>query len=97
MCYTRSKYDNSQTVNLRSLEKSSKAAANQEKELLGEEDPGDLPKSGMRLTPQVQDSWSQKCDAQPKTKEHTPVCQRVLPFVLEQYPDPLFKNHHQKM
>lgn len=78
----------------RFLEEPSQAAAYQQEELLGKEDPGDLLQGGLSLTPQVQNGGSQEGDAQAEAKEHTPVGESMLPVVLKQRPDPLIQQLH---
>lgn len=50
-------------TNSRFLAESPHAAAHQQEELLGEEDPGDLLQGGLGLTAQVQDGGPQEGDA----------------------------------
>lgn len=73
----------------RFLEESSQAAAHQQEELLGEEDPGDLLQRGLGLTPQVQDGGSQEGDAKAEAEERAPVRESLLQVALQQRPDPL--------
>lgn len=82
------------TSHSRLLEESSQAAAHQQEELLREEDPGDLLQRGLRLTPQVQDGWSQEGDAQAEAEQRAPVGERYSPVAFEQRPDPLVQQHH---
>ena len=78
----------------RFLEESPHAGAHQQEELLGEEDPGDLPQGGLGLTPQVQDGGSQEGDAQAEAEEHAPVGEGLPPVTLEQRADALVQQLH---
>lgn len=78
----------------RFLEASSQAAAHQQEELLGEEDPGDLLQGRLGLTPQVQDGGSQESDAKAEAEEHTPVGESLAPVALKQRQDPLVQQLH---
>lgn len=78
----------------RFLEESSKAAANQQEELLWEENPCDLLRCGPGLTPQVHDGGSQEGDAEAKTEEHAPVGESLLQVLLQQWPDLPFHQLH---
>lgn len=60
------------------LEDPSDRAADEQAELLGEEDPGDLAQCRLGLTSQVQYGGSQEGYTQSKTEEHTPVCTDVV-------------------
>lgn len=68
------------------------AAAHQQEELLGEEDPRDLLQRGLGLTPQVQDGGSQEGDAQAEAEERAPVCDSLPPVALKQRHDPLVQH-----
>lgn len=78
----------------RFLEDSSQTAADQQEELLGEEDPGDLLRCGASLTPQVQDGGSQEGDAQAEAEEHAPVGERLLQVLPEPRPELLLHQLH---
>lgn len=71
-------------VALRSLEDASQAAADQQAELLREEDPGDLREGGLGLAAQVQQGGPQEGDAQAEAEEDAPVGQRGLEVPLEE-------------
>lgn len=78
----------------RSLEESSHAAPDQQEELLGEEDPGDLLHRGPRLTPQVLDGGSQEGDAQAEAEEHAPEGEGLLQVLLQHRPELLLHQLH---
>lgn len=77
----------------RFLEDSPQTAADQQEELLGEEDPGDLLRCGTSLTSQVQDGRSQEGDAQAEAEKHAPVGEGLLQLLLEQRPELLHQLH----
>lgn len=64
-------------------ESSSTGAADEQTELLGEENPGDLLQRGAGPAFQIQDGRPQKSNAQSKAEEHTPVCQGMLTVPFE--------------
>lgn len=78
----------------RFLEDSPQTAADQQEELLGEEDPGDLLHCGPSLTSEVQDGGSQEGDAQAEAEEDAPVGERLLQVLLEQRPQLLLHQLH---
>lgn len=71
----------------RFLKDSSQAAAQQQGELLGEEDPGDLLGRGPGLASQVQDGGSQEGGAQAEAEEDAPVGEALLQVQLQQRPE----------
>lgn len=68
----------------RPLEDAPEGAAQQEAELLREEDPGDLGQRAVRLAAQVQQRGPQKGDAQAEAEEDAPVGERGLQVAAEQ-------------
>lgn len=62
----------------RPLEDTPEGAAQQEAELLREEDPGDLGQRAVRLAAQVQQRGPQEGDAQAEAEEDAPVGERGL-------------------
>lgn len=78
----------------RFLEETSQAAAHQQEELLGEEDPRDLIQRRLGLTPQVQDGGSQEGYAQAEAEERAPVGQGGLQVALQQRHDALVQQLH---
>lgn len=73
----------------RPLEDAPEGAAQQEAELLREEDPGDLGQRAARLAAQVQQRGPQEGDAQAEAEEDAPVGERGLQVAAEQprHPD----------
>lgn len=76
------------------LEDSSQTAAEQQEELLGEEDPGDLLGRGPSLASQVQDGGSQEGGAQAEAEEDAPVGEALLEVLLQQRPELLLHQLH---
>lgn len=79
---------------LRSLEDASQAAADEEAELLREEDPGDLREGALRLAAQVQQGGPQEGDAEAEAEEDAPVGQRGLQVPLEERRHPRIPPPH---
>lgn len=72
------------TGHSRPLEDAPEGAAQQEAELLREEDPGDLGQRAVRLAAQVQQRGPQEGDAQAEAEEDAPVGERGLQVAAEQ-------------
>lgn len=78
---------------LRPLEDPSEAAAEQEAELLGEEDPGDLGEGALGLAAQVQQRGPQESDAEAEAEEDAPVGEGGLQVPPEPNRHPLVPPH----
>lgn len=78
----------------RFLEETSQAAAHQQEELLGEEDPRDLIQRRLGLAPQVQDGGSQEGHAQAEAEERAPVGEGGLQVAFQQRHDALVQQLH---
>lgn len=76
----------------RFTEETTNGASNKEEKLLWEEDQSDLLEGGLSLTSQVQNGRTQKSYTEPKTEEHNPVCESMLPVTAEQSPDTFIKQ-----
>lgn len=84
-------------VALRPLEDASQAAAEQQAELLREEDPGDLGEGALGLAAQVQQGGPQEGDAQAEAEEDAPVGQRGLQVPLEERRHPGIPPPHSRL